>query len=176
MPSPVGHALAGLATGWLLLPAAPLVPGRTARLLLVCAGLAVAPDLDLVMTTHRGASHSVAAAVVVAAAAWLVLRNRTPQAARIALACGAAYGSHVLLDWLGVDTSPPLGVAAWWPFSTAYYQAPRPVFLAVSRRFHQPALFWLPNALALMRELLILGPLVAVSWYVHRRRAAIRKP
>jgi inner membrane protein len=111
---------------------------------------------------------------MVAAAAWLVLRGRSPSAGRLALACGVAYGSHVLLDWLGVDTSPPRGVVAWWPFSAAYHQAPWPVFLAISRRFHQPALFWWPNAVALLRELLILGPIAAASWHLHRRRAVRR--
>jgi inner membrane protein len=104
-------------------------------------------------------------------AAWFLLRTRTPHARILALACGAAYGSHVLLDWLGVDTSPPRGVVAWWPFSPAYYQAPWPVFLAISRRYHQPPLFWWPNAVALLRELLILAPVVMLGWYVRQRRA-----
>ena len=69
----------------------------------------------------------------------------------------AAYGSHVLLDWLGVDTLRRSGVPALWPFDAAYLQAPWQPFVAVSRRFHEPGLFGTPNALAIGREILILA-------------------
>jgi hypothetical protein len=54
--------------------------------------------------------------------------------------------------------------------SDAFYQAPWPVFPAISRRIHQPHLFWAPNMRALALELLILVPAVALVAYVRRIR------
>src|SRR4051812_45234552 len=117
MPSPFGHALAGIAVAW----TADLIHGdRTWRrpmvsdtvghagwyrqagggLTVVCAGLAAAPDLYLLLGVHRTATHSIAAAVVVgvcagAVAAAFPAGARRP-IARVALMCAAAYGSHLL--------------------------------------------------------------------------------
>jgi membrane-bound metal-dependent hydrolase YbcI (DUF457 family) len=134
---------------------------------IVFAALGMAPDLDLLAGPHRGPSHSIGAAALIGLVAWVAVR-RWPSSARLGLACAAAYGSHVLLDWLGSDSSPPLGLVALWPFSNAHYQAPWPVFLSVSRRFHQPQLFWIPNLLALAVELLVLVPAVSLAAYIRR--------
>jgi tetratricopeptide (TPR) repeat protein len=175
MPSPIGHALGGIAAGWLIQPPEETSRrgGRTATLAFAILG--VAADLDLIVGTHRGPTHSLGAAVMIGLMAWAILRRRTDRAGRLAGACAAAYGSHILLDWLGSDTSPPIGLPALWPFSLAYYEAPWHVFLAVSRRVHQPELFWLPNARALARELLILLPVVTLVGYVRPKRPRFRR-
>ena len=88
----------------------------------------------------------------------------------LAVACILAYASHILLDWLGSDTSPPIGVMALWPFSREYYESNLQVFMAVSRRVWRPEIFWIQNLTALLRELLILVPqLVVIGWWRARR-------
>lgn len=171
MPSPVGHALGGMAAGWLA------GPSRRGGLLrrpstLLFAALGIAADLDLIVGAHRGVTHSLAAAVFVGVAAWIVLRRGTKARGRMALACALAYGSHVLLDWIGTDTSAPVGVPALWPVSSAYYESPWHVFAPISRRFSQPALFWLPNIVAVARELAILVPIVVFVWWARTRAQA----
>jgi membrane-bound metal-dependent hydrolase YbcI (DUF457 family)/tetratricopeptide (TPR) repeat protein len=166
MPSPVGHALGGIAAGWLV--SAPSAADR--RMTAVFAALAVAPDLDLLASQHRGPTHSIGAALLVGLVAWILLRRTSGNdALRLALACAAAYGSHILLDLCGADTSPPYGLTALWPFSHDYYEGPWPIFNAVSRRYRQPDLFWIPNVVAVVREVLILAPIVAVVGYWRRR-------
>ena len=64
----------------------------------------------------------------------------------------------------------PIGLQALLALVSGYYQAPWPLFLAVSRRFHQPGLFWLPNTAALARELGILAPVVGLVYYLRRSR------
>jgi hypothetical protein len=91
------------------------------------------------------------------------------EAWRLALACCAAYLSHVLLDWLGTDASPPIGIMALWPFTHAYYESHLHVFMAVSRRYYQGWPFVVHNVHAVMRELLILVPLVAVVYFARAR-------
>ena len=173
MPSPVGHALGGIAAGWLLQPAGQS-PGARRGAVLAFAAIAMAADLDLLAGVHRGPTHSLGATLVVALAAWLLLLRRRA-AGRWALAAAAAYGSHVLLDWLGSDSSPPIGLQALWPWSGAYHQSPWTLFSAVSRRFRQPELFWLPNTLALARELVILAPIVGIVYFVRRQKVEGRR-
>jgi hypothetical protein len=83
----------------------------------------------------------------------------------------AAYASHVLLDWLGSDSSPPIGVMALWPFSRAYYESDLHVFLAISRRYYQGWRFVTQNVLAVSLELMILVPAIALVWRFRGRRA-----
>lgn len=133
------------------------------------AALGMVPDLDLLFPIeHRTISHSVTAAVVAGLVA-AVLTGR----GRIGLAASGAYATHVLLDWLGSDTTPPIGIMALWPVSRAYYESRLHLFYAVSRRFPTRE-FWVQNTRALLRELLILGPPAAITGWRRISQAAGR--
>jgi hypothetical protein len=68
MPSPIGHALAGMAVGWAV--ADPAVPVRRRAVEPVIFGaVAAAPDLDLLIGLHRMYVHSIGATVAVLIAA-----------------------------------------------------------------------------------------------------------
>lgn len=107
---------------------------------LLAAGVVVAilPDLDVLAFAfgipyadalgHRGASHSLMFAGVLALLAALLsrpLRSRPLQAAAWVFACAA---SHPLLDAM---TSGGLGVALWWPWNDQRVFAPwRPILVS----------------------------------------------
>ncbi|HEX9366798.1 MAG TPA: metal-dependent hydrolase [Vicinamibacterales bacterium] len=150
MPSPVGHALGGIAAGWIVSPR----HDRTAVWTL--AALGAAADLDLLIGAHRGPSHSLGASLIVAVIVWASTRSW-----RWGAAAALAWASHVLLDWLGEDTWAPIGIPALWPFSRAYYQSPLVIFPSVSRQYwrHWELVYF--NAKALAVELIVLLPLVA---------------
>ena len=157
MPSPVGHFLGGAIVGQLA------APGAVA----FCAIAAVAPDLDFLWGRHNQETHSLGAAVLAGLAVLAWKRN-----VRLAAAVTLAWASHVLFDWLGSDTTPPLGVTAFWPLSSEYYFSNAFFFEAISRRY------WLDNFIthnlwAVTLELLILGPALAVvtalRWRAQRR-------
>ena len=129
----MGHALAGVAAGCLtvgrvsaprqLLPKG--TPGTSLSLdrrLVVFAALGLLADIDFLFGVHSAYTHSVGATVVVGGLAASLSGQRR---ARVALASAAAYGTHVLLDWLGSDTVEPLGVMALWPVSTDYFLSDR---------------------------------------------------
>ena len=153
MPSPVGHALGGLIVGELLAPSA----------LILCAVAGVAPDVDFLWGGHNRQTHSLGAAVIagVVVLAW----KRNP---RLALAVMLSWASHVVFDWLGSDDTPPLGVMALWPLNSNFYFADAYVFEAISRRYWLDN-FFSHNAWAVMKEILILGPVASVAWWLRRR-------
>jgi len=185
MPSSVGHALAGVAAAW----TADLVPGnrawRTAAqdaswyrragggLTLACLILPTLPDADLLFHTHRTYTHSVGAVAVVGlAAAAVAAAFRRQGVLRVALTCAAAYSTHLALDWLSVDTLPPYGLQAWWPFSNAWVISGWDVFAQTERRhFLSAATIWI-NAQAVVWEIAILAPLVLAVWLVRVKALA----
>lgn len=189
MPSPIGHALAGVIAAW----TADLVPGdrrwRTAPataswgaragngLTLACAALAAAADADLLLPTglHRAFTHSVGAvlAVIIMAAAvtgW-VTRKQTI-VVRVALMCGAAYATHVLLDWMAVDDTWPYGIRALWPFSRAWSISGWDLFPGTARRALLSRASLLENARAFAWEIAILVPIAWLVWLVRVKALA----
>jgi hypothetical protein len=174
MPSPLGHALAGAAAGWAI-AGSPSARGsfETARRHLWrlgawFAGLGMLPDVDLLLTAHRGPTHSMAAALIVGLAALGLTRR-----GRLGLAAAAAYATHPLLDWLGSDTSPPIGIMALWPLSQAYFQSDVHLFSAISRRYWMAG-FWEHNLRAIGWELVVLLPPVLLALVSIRRQPLVR--
>jgi membrane-bound metal-dependent hydrolase YbcI (DUF457 family) len=177
MPSPVGHALAGLAIAWsgerLYRHAAPQVPAW--RVALLCASLAVIPDLDFVYPSiHRTVTHSVTAAFVVVLVAACVMRGLSGGWQwKVALLLGLAYSSHMVLDWMGGDRKSPPGIQALWPFSREWFIAERPIFLAMERTRPLSPATMAVNLRAMLQELLWLLPVVAALWAWRRRASGV---
>ena len=168
MPTPVGHLLAGVAVAWTIAPRADR------RLTLAAAGLAAAPDLDLLLPfQHRTITHNVLTAALVTILAAVVTRQVTPRArARIAAICGLAVASHLLLDWLGTDRVLPYGLQALWPFSERFYISGLDWFRGTARTniFGREAI--VRNLAAIAQEIAIMGPIVWGIWLVRVKTAA----
>jgi hypothetical protein len=132
---------------------------------------AVAPDLDFLWGRHNQETHSLAAALIAGLTVFAWKRD-----VRLAMAVTLAWASHVLFDWLGSDTTPPLGVMALWPLSSEYYFSNAFFFEAISRRYWLDN-FYTHNAWAVIKELLILGPPLAVlTAFRLRARRRSRRP
>jgi membrane-bound metal-dependent hydrolase YbcI (DUF457 family) len=171
MPSPLGHAIAGVAAGWLVAGAPrTLRQPKYVKEAALFAALGTLPDVDLLVGMHSGPTHSVGAAALIGAAFFAAVARRSfPRRGRFALACLAAYASHILLDWLGTDTSPPLGIMALWPFSRAYYESDLHIFMAISRRYYHGWPFFKSNLAAIALELVILIPTLALVVALRQR-------
>lgn len=194
MPSPIGHALGGALFGGLFADGSARdtgsrpAPRRWWRDALVLAAVGLLPDLDFVLGAHSRYTHSLGATLAAGVVAWLIVRSAAgaargdgarasdravvwggaPRTLSWAFAVAAAYGSHVLLDWLGHDTTPPIGIMALWPFSEGFFQSDLHLFMAISRRYWL-ANFWSHNLAAVAWELALLGPpTLAVWWYRSR--------
>jgi inner membrane protein len=129
----LGHIAVGMAAGrwW--------NPARPGRAMLGLSALAMLPDADVIGMAcgvpygapwgHRGATHSIAIALVTGAAfAWLARRSTTrPVAAAFVVAILVAV-SHGLLDAM---TDGGRGIALLWPMTTTRYFFPwRPIPVA----------------------------------------------
>ena len=183
MPTPLGHALGGVAAGCLVVAASVLAPGPRrwrheferflARIgprrgLAGFACLAIFPDVDLLLGVHSGATHSVGATVIAAVVAGVWARTAGPY---VVAAVAAAYGSHILLDWLGADPSAPRGVMALWPLTREFHLSDAHLFLRVCREYWLADCWW-NNLRAVARELVILGPIAAAAMLAARRAGA----
>jgi membrane-bound metal-dependent hydrolase YbcI (DUF457 family) len=184
MPTPIGHALAGVTAAWI----ADLVPGRRAwrsalstapwyqragdGLTLVCAALAASPDLDLFVHRHRTITHSIGAAIFVALVAAAMAARRSRPIVRVALMCMGAYLTHLVLDWMAADTYPPFGIQALWPFSQSWYISGWDLFRQTARLHPMAAGEITQNVKALALEILILGPVALGVWLVRVKALA----
>jgi len=187
MPSSLGHALGGIAAAW----AIDLVPPGQARrrsppsasfydragglLTVGCAGLGAVADADLLFGVHRTATHSLSAVLVVTIVAagvtgW-VTSDRS-RAWRVAAMCGAAYASHLLLDWLAVDRFPPSGFQLLWPFSGRWFISGWDLFPQTQRNQVLSAAGLRVNLNAFVWETAILLPILALLWSVRVKALA----
>jgi membrane-bound metal-dependent hydrolase YbcI (DUF457 family) len=162
MPTPFGHAIGGLAAA-LFANSAARYPGLAPKYLLTAVAAAMAPDLDILVGSHRTYTHSVGAVAGVALASWLAVRGR-PNRSAVSAAISAGYASHLVLDWLGKDTSSPPGLTILWPFSSQFFLSGWDLFGEVSRRYWLPGEFIFGNMKALGWEMLVLTPVMLAAW------------
>jgi membrane-bound metal-dependent hydrolase YbcI (DUF457 family) len=175
MPSPFGHALAGLAIAFVAEPADARprrwwAPGLS-DFALVAACAAVWPDLDLIYSPwHRNWTHSVGATALVMIIAAAVTGKVTGAVQwRWVWTLAAAHASHMVVDWLGTDRFLPIGIEAFWPFSERFVLSGWNWFPPVERRLtHESALA--VNAWAFAYEALTLGTIAVAAWWFTRRR------
>jgi len=126
----LAHVAAGLVIGRVHAQAATGA-SRLASFV-VFTGVAVLPDLDIVLSdsrvgggsvlAHRGISHSLGMAIAVGTVVWLLLRrfaSRWPPL-RTALAAGIAMASNGLLD---IFSAGGEGVTLLWPLVDARLQS-----------------------------------------------------
>jgi inner membrane protein len=167
MATPLGHSLMGAAIG-----VACCVDGHIRGGIVLGAVAAMAADLDFIpglllgahSRFHHAQSHSLAFAILAAGFAALVARDAR---LRWGLLIGLAYASHLALDMLTLDDSPPQGIPLFWPWSSTVLQSPV-TFLPNVLHGNGAALSAHNFGIA-AREVLLLGPLLAGTLAVARR-------
>jgi len=173
LPSPLAHALAGVTVHALTARTShELDDWKRAALV---TGAALAPDLDLLFKLvdgrnhHNQETHSLGMALAAGMVAFVAARLvRASSPGRFAAAVALGWASHVLLDYLNVDTHPPIGLLALWPVSGAYFKFPWPIFMDIGRTLDWHTVRH--NAVAAAWEAAILVPLLAWVWRTRRLR------
>ena len=177
MPSPVGHAIAGLCVHVATVrDEKQLLDVRRAGLVVASALL---PDVDLLFRVvdgrnhHQQETHGIGFAILWSLVVLLGFGlRRRPRAAALSFAAGLAWLSHILLDYLNRDTNPPIGLMALWPWSDDYYKFPWPIFLDVGRTLNWETLG--KNLLAAGWELAVLLPVFSLVWRIQGKRLGVR--
>ena len=183
MPSPIAHVLGGVAVAWMadLLPGRPSgravsreeLPAAGSRVAVTCACLAAFPDVDLLLPiTHRTVTHSLSAVAFVGVLMIIAAGVTGKVTTKIALTYMAAYASHLLLDWLQADPTPPFGLQLLWPFSSTWFISGWSVFRATDRRHVLEVATMKRNAVAILQEIAILAPVMAALWLVRVKALA----
>jgi membrane-bound metal-dependent hydrolase YbcI (DUF457 family) len=174
MPSPIGHALAGLAVASAadrILPARYRAPAVSRALIISCVALAIAPDLDLIHpSSHRTMTHSLVATglvTIVAAAVTGWVTSRVDW--RLAVTCGIAHASHILVDWMGQDLATPAGLQILWPLSDRWFISGWEIFRATQRHDPFSVATMIHNLKTGVLELAIFVPLVLALRYAGWR-------
>lgn len=178
MPLPIGHALAGIAfqraRPWYFfdgfwpdalffvflanLPDADFLPGI----------LLGSPNLY-----HHGIFHSLGAALAMAMIGggffYLLKKRFWAPAAGIFL----VFYSHLLLDYFALDFSAPYGLPLFWPLSSRYFIAAKPIFINITRseQSHDffASLLSRHNLVAALREIVLLGGLALAMTLLRGR-------
>lgn len=176
MPTPVGHVMGGVSV---YLAAWGRPSQDDLRFVAACVGVSLLPDLDFAIgpltgrNYHHYFTHSLGFAALLALAAYLTSRIfRRTKPLQDAAVLTAVYLSHILLDMLGKDTSPPFGVQFFWPFSETFYISPHAIFDEVWRGT-LGKLFGPHNWRTMAREVLILLPIGTLLWWWHRPRELV---
>jgi inner membrane protein len=181
MPSPIGHTIAGFC-GYFLAPKG-WIPKPQLNTLLASIVIANLPDIDILpglllgnpTLFHRQATHSITASLLVGAMVSMLARWRQPSVNLIKVGAWttALYFSHIFLDMLVTDPSPPRGLQLFWPFSDAYFIFPITVFGGFD--YFDPeigmirSMLAVNNLMTVIRELMLMLPVYGCFYYlVHR--------
>lgn len=178
MPTPVGHSLAGFAISLAAGERAVRHPWLAAGALVALANM---PDLDFLpgyligvpRAYHWGPAHSIAAALLAGLVAGFVARALSGRFLPFFALGSAAYGSHLLLDYLLGPGPVSVGLQLFWPISAERFIAPVAVFQMFPATLDDigplRALFSRAVLPLMARELAILAPVCAVAWLLRRR-------
>jgi membrane-bound metal-dependent hydrolase YbcI (DUF457 family) len=181
MPTPLGHAIAGLALYTAFFPPASSpfeIDSSKGKWLLLAVTASLLPDIDFIHLTdngalaisgafHRGVTHTIgfaaAGGAITALIAWMI---KTPQWKKTGAVVGAGLCSHLLLDLLNIDENPVngLGLPLFWPVLEGYYMIP--LLPGVDRS--DP--LSVATLCTLCAEIALIGALYGVSILLSHRR------
>jgi membrane-bound metal-dependent hydrolase YbcI (DUF457 family) len=119
---------------------------------------------------HHYFSHSIPFALLFTALCWVALKLvKGPAAGNWARLFGAAYASHLGLDYLTRDGSFPYGIPLLWPLTDEHFVAPVQFFYSIHRGTWR-AIFGPENLLAITVEIAIMLPVALIAFWIARTR------
>ena len=178
MPTPVGHSLVGCALYLSLIRNKLEKSWKTILLVVFISNL---PDVDYLPgfiigypnRYHHGMTHSLGFTIIVGTifAILYLQRQRNSNDKRMSFLelfpiFSGLYLSHIILDYLAVDTSFPYGEPLFWPVTNRYFISPFPLFLDVhkassSDMFLRSLVSW-HNLWTVITEAVIFGSIIGV--------------
>jgi membrane-bound metal-dependent hydrolase YbcI (DUF457 family) len=180
MPSPVGHTLGAFSALLALEPDIVTSRYKTNIALgaafvfgsLADADFVVAHFTNIPYLRHHYFSHSIPFAICFTLLCWIILNCfRLRNAGKIAGLVGAAYSSHLVLDYFADDGSKPYGIPLLWPFTDRHFIAPINLFYSIHRGEFSD-IFSMHNLFGILIEFAVMAPITALLFWWARKRVA----
>ena len=185
MCTPVGHAVLGSA---LCVRMNAFESMHWTWRLLIIIVMANLPDIDFVFGAVQGNpnayhhlwTHSLMFVLLIGGGlGWTFSRMIHSEMNRMVPLFILLILSHIVLDFLAVDRSPPYGMPIFWPFSKESFLSPitpfRDVIRASNTRAFLPRLFSLHNLWTVLKELGCLIPVLAWAMIWDRKHRHVVK-
>ncbi len=180
MPTPIGHSMAGAAIYVASTKGKHLL--RSWKWLVVCMVFAALADIDFLPAlfgridianrVHRGPTHTLLFALVISGVVYGTLRILgKPGVVRATSLVFLCMASHLILDVLGKDSRPPLGIPILWPLEKQSLKVPVEIFPYL-RKDTYAELFGPHNIGVLAYEILLFGTLIFVVAAMKLHRGA----
>jgi len=193
MPLPIAHSMMGYAIAEVAEATNVRLTNKKWLNVSIFVTLANLPDCDFLFgfllgepnRYHQWFTHSLGFAFLAGVAGTLFYWRKkhlaeNPDRFRLyGMFIGLAVLSHLVLDLLTWDATPPKGMMLFWPFDRNHYDVRWDFFLSsrrdnVSTTFFSSLLSWY-NFKIVLREFLIMAPLVGVVKIFERLRK-MRRP
>jgi len=172
MCSPVGHTLFGMILAG---PKGRPVHGIGREFLWIML-FACLPDIDLLLglwknqvnSCHRQWTHSIGFVFLCGMLVFLWANRRFERRIQWRRAMGSSLlvFSHLVIDILTRDGSPPYGIPLLWPFDGRYIYSPVIIFPSLVKsqesRHFLGSVFSAHNAWSVLVESLVLGPVLGI--------------
>lgn len=173
MPLPIGHSL--ISAGVYAAYKGSIDIKQDIKEISLFVFMGLLPDVDFVTLpftgfgAHRGVTHSFAFAFVAATVAFAIVRTLSRQTpARLWGFLFLTAALHPVCDFFTHDFLVERGgVELFYPFSLKYYESPYPVFSGIELRYLN-TIFSLHTLLAIVREAIVSGAVLAVVLYLKR--------
>ena len=166
MCSPVGHSLFGLIIYYLTNKKFNII--KYWKIPLIFIILSNLPDIDLLPmlwgnmdlanSWHHIYTHTIGFSIIVSLLFFLVLQK---DRIKISIIVFLLIFSHIILDFLTIDSRYPFGVMLFWPFTLKYFHAFNPIFLPLKKGTIS-SLFTLHNVWTATDEILKFGSVLLI--------------
>jgi len=195
MPLPIAHSMMGYAIAEVAEAANVRLTNKKWFNVSIFVTLANLPDIDFLPgfllgepnRYHQWFTHSLGFAFLAGlfgALFYWQRQNQTDRQAdgfgRCGVFIGLAVLSHIMLDLLTWDATPPKGMMLFWPFDKKHYDVRWDFFLSsrrdnVSTTFFSSLLNWY-NFKIVLREFLIMAPIVGLAKVFERLWKGRKQP
>ena len=181
MPSPLGHSLMGYALYETLPQENKSLPWRMLLLYAIVANL---PDIDFLpgfllgnpnKYHHSYFSHSLGFSIFIGGllALYFSLKKSKNFFVYFLIFTSVCF-SHVVLDFITLDTSMPKGVPMFWPLSSHYFYSPVSIFMSIhklgSSKLFIQSLFVMQNIGVALWELIVFIPVLVIIKMAKKRK------
>lgn len=177
MPSPVAHSMMGLAVYITSTKKEEIISSWKRFLFFIF--LANLPDIDflpvfifgfsIIPNIHQGITHTIGFSIVAGLFFALLYGSKGGNVLKGFLLVFSLLSSHIFLDYLTVDSTPPYGFKLLWPFSDKPLTSSVSIFDGLAKKSLEELLSY-GNFRVVLREMAIFLPLTFLIYLLKMEK------